>query len=92
MTDGKLEKWKVSRITAITKIKSAWGVRSWAELAGVCNEKSKSVKKFFNIRSDSEEIKKSCRTGNTNGKFPLFLRSVHLSFRTIFTHLQKGNC
>ena len=43
VTDEELEKWKVSRITANTKIKSAWGVRYSTELADVCNVKYKSV-------------------------------------------------
>ena len=50
MTKEEPEKWKVSRITGNTKIKSTWGVRCWAELAGVSNVKSKSVKKKFTDR------------------------------------------
>ena len=40
----------MSRITANTKIKSARGVCCSAELAGVFNVKSKSVKKKFTDR------------------------------------------
>ena len=52
----------MSKITANTEIKSAWGVRCSTELAGVCNVKSKFVKKSLPIdmvRSNFIEITKS---------------------------------
>ena len=42
-------------------------------------------------RSAFSEIKKSYQTYNIKRKFPLFLRSVHFSFRRIFTYFQKEN-
>ena len=94
MTDEELEKWKVLRITANTKIKSAWEVRCWTELADVCNGWSKSVKKCLPIdtgSSDFSDTMKSYQACNIMGIFPLFLRSVHFSFRRIFTYFQKEN-
>ena len=55
MTDEEPAKWKVLKITANTEIKSALGVRCWAELASVCNVKSKSVKKQV-YRSIQDEV------------------------------------
>ena len=94
MTDEEPEKWKASRITAYTKTKSSWRVHCWSELAGVCNVKSKSVKKSLPIdmgRSAFSEIKKSYQTYNIKRTFQLFLRSVRFSFRRIFTYFQKEN-
>ena len=83
------------RITANTKIKSAWRVRCSVELADVCTVKSKSVKRSLPIdigRSDFIEITKSYQTDNTKGKFPLTFRSVQFWFRRIFKYLQTEKC